>query len=253
MKKFLTFVSIVTSFGIVPVFAQLGMGGSGQGPHFDGAMNKLYGDNKSFSALLEFQTTGNGSNTVTMPGTFTFDNGKSRFELNISDVHGSMISPAAAQQMTAMGVGTTIAISRPDLKMTYLVYPGLNSYAQVPAQDASGSVNVDDFKMETADQGKETLDGHDCVIKKATVTDKEGNKHEFTVWNATDLKNFPVKVVTNDGGRPATMSYKNVTFSKPAASLFEPPTGFTKYDDLQTMMQTEIMKKMGGGGAPAPH
>ena len=90
MKKFLLFTAAIVSLGLTPALAQLGMGG-GQGPHFDGAMNKLYGDNKSFSALLEFQTSGSDSNTVSMPGTFNYDSGKSRFEMNISEVKGSMI------------------------------------------------------------------------------------------------------------------------------------------------------------------
>ena len=48
------------------------------------------------------------------------------------------------------------------------------------------------------------------------------------------------------------MLFKNISFTKPAASLFEPPSGFTKYDSLQTMMQTEMMKKMGGGMGQPP-
>lgn len=100
--------------------------------------------------------------------------------------------------------------------------------------------------------GKETVEGHDCVKNKVVVTDKEGAKHESTVWNASDLKSFPVKIVTGEAGHPATILFKNITFTKPAASLFEPPSGFTKYDSPQTMMQTEMMKKMGGGMGKPP-
>ena len=55
-----------------------------------------------------------------------------------------------------------------------------------------------DYKVETTEIGKETLDGHPCVKNKYVVTDNEGVKHESTVWNATDLKNFPVKIQTTE-------------------------------------------------------
>ena len=106
--------------------------------------------------------------------------------------------------------------------------------------------------METTELGKDTVDGHDCVKNKVTVTDKEGKQHESTVWNATDLKNFPVKIVTTEQGNNGTMLFKNISMTKPAASNFEPPAGLTKYDNVQTMMQTEMMKKMGGGMGMPP-
>jgi len=251
MKKLLLLTATIICLGLAPAFAQFGMGGGGQGPRFDGAMDKLFGDTRAFAAVLEVQTDAGKGDSVTMPGKFNFDAGKSRFEVNLSEVKGSAIPPDAAQQLKAMGMDMTIFISRPDLKLSYMVYPGLNSYAELVSQDTSASINPDDYKIETSELGKETVDGHECVKNKATVTDKDGNKHEFTIWNATDLKKFPVKIITDEQGRSSTMLFKNVSLIKPAASLFEAPSGLTKYDNVQTMMQTEMMKKMGGGmGAP---
>jgi hypothetical protein len=57
----------------------------------------------------------------------------------------------------------------------------------------------------------------------------------------------------NEQGSAITMSYSDISFAKPDASLFNPPTGFTKYDSMQEMMQSVMMKKMGGGmGLPPP-
>ncbi len=249
MKKFLFLTATIIGMGLVPALAQLGMGG-GQAPHFDSAMNKLFGDNKSFSARMEMQTSIGDGNSVSMPGSYSFDNGKTRLEMNLADVKGSVITPDVVQQAKTMGMDKTVVISRPDLKLTYIVYPGLSSYAEIPTQDVSGSVNPDDYKIENAADGKETVDGHDCVKNKVTLTDKDGNKRDSTVWNATDLKNFPVKIVTGDASKPVTMLYKNVSLAKPSASLFDPPSGYTKYTDIQTMMQTEMKKKMGGGAKP---
>jgi hypothetical protein len=253
MKKSLLFTTAILSLGLTCAFGQPGTRSS-QGPHFGGATGKLFGGNQTFSAVMEFQTAGRGGENVTMPGKFAFDHGKTRFEMNMSEMQGSQMPASAAQQMKAMGMDTIITISRTDLKLSYLIYPGLNSYAEIAERDAAASASPDDFKVETEKLGSETVDGHDCVKNKVTVTDKEGNKHVSTVWNAADLKNFPIKITTVESGNNATMLFKNISFEKPAAGNFEPPTGLTKYDNVQTMMQTEMMKKMGGGmGMPPAH
>ena len=94
------------------------------------------------------------------------------------------------------------------------------------------------------------MDGHSCVKNKVIVTDKEDKKHEFTVWNATDLKKFPVKVETIQGGKNVVILYKDVKFEKPADSLFEPPADFKRYESMGAMMQQEMMKRGGAGGFP---
>jgi len=253
MKKLLFLATTMfIGLGLTSAYAQPGPRGGGQGPDLGGALGKIFGANQTFSAAMEFQTSGPGGQDITMPGKISFDTGKSRFEMNMSEVKGSKMPASAAQQMKAMGMDMMISISRPDLKLAYLVYPGLNSYAAMPSPEASASLNPDDYQMETTELGKETVDGHDCVKNKMVVTDKAGAKHESTVWVATDLKKFPVKIVTSEGGHAATILFKQVTFAKPDASQFEPPAGFTKYDSPQTMMQTEMMKRMGGGMGKPP-
>lgn len=253
MKKFLLVTTIV-ALGLAPAFAQMGPRGGGHGPNLGGPMGKLFAANPTFSANMEFQTSGGQMGTITMPGKISFDSGKSRFEMNMSQMSGLTMPAGAADQMKAMGMDTMISISRPDLKMAYAVYPGLNSYAEMPLKDSTSAVSPDDYKVETAELGKETIDGHNCVKNQVTVTDKDSNKTESTVWNAKDLKDFPIKVVTGEGSQTNTMLFKNISTTKPESSLFEPPTGYTKYDNVQAMMQAEMMKKMGGGmGMPPAH
>jgi len=126
----------------------------------------------------------------------------------------------------------------------------LQSYVATDLSEAGFAATNGYYKVETAELGKETVDSHPCVKNKVTVTDKDGNKHESTVWNATDLKDFPVKIQTTEGSANTTMLFKNVSLAKPAASLFETPSDYTKYDNMQAMMQQQIMKRMGGGGLP---
>jgi hypothetical protein len=241
-------VFTILCLNLVSAHAQFGPAPSG--PNLGGPMDKLFGDNQAFSATLEFQTADRSGNTITMPGKISFDAGKSRFEVNMANVQGKQMPPEAAAQMKSMGLDQMVMVARPDKKVAYLIYPGMQSYVETDLAEAESAATNNDYKVETAELGKETVDSHPCVKNKVTVTDKEGNKHESTVWNATDLENFPVKIQTTEAGANATMLFKNVSPAKPAASLFEAPSDYTKYDNMQTMMQQQIMKRMGGGGLP---
>jgi hypothetical protein len=248
-KPMLILASALIALGLLPAQAQFGPRGGGMsGPNFGGATGKLFGEHKAFNASMEMHATDASGNTVTMPGKLSFNAGKSRFEMNMADVKGSKMSPNAAAQMKSMGLDQIVAISRPDKKVSYTIYPGMKSYVENKPTETAPVANPDDYKAEVTELGKETVDGHPCVKNKVVVTDKANVKHESTVWNATDLKQFPVKIETHEQGGDAIMLFKDISLDKPADANFEIPDGFTKYDNMQTMMQTEMMKKMGGGG-----
>jgi hypothetical protein len=215
-------------------------------------MSKLFGDNQAFSAGLEIQVTDKSGEPMTMPGKISFDAGKQRFEINMADMKGGQIPPNAAAQMKSMGMDQAVTISLPGKKVAYMIYPGMQSYAEIQLSKADSAPTNSDIKVEITEIGNETVDGHPCVKNKYVVTDNDGVKHESTVWNATDLKKFPVKIQTAERDDNVTMLFKNVSLTKPAASLFDPPANFTKYDNVQTMMQQEMMKRMGGGMGMPP-
>jgi hypothetical protein len=85
------------------------------------------------------------------------------------------------------------------------------------------------------------------VKNKVTVTDDKGNSYESTVWNATDMKNFPVKIEQSAGGGTVTMNFKDIKLEKPSADKFDAPAGATKYDSMSAMMQQEMMKRAAQG------
>jgi hypothetical protein len=230
------------------VFGQMGRM---PGPGYNSAMARLFGNNPVFSADVEIQSGSPDHPQMTIPGKMVVDGTKSRFEMNLADAKGGQASPEMAAHMKAMGMDKTITISRPDNKMTYLVYPGLSAYTTMAQQESDASKS-DAFKVDTTELGKETVDGHPCIKNKVVVTDDHGKTHESTVWNATDLKGFPVKIMTSEGGTAATLLFKNVNTSKPDASLFEPPSGYKKYDSNQALMMDQMKKRMGGMNMPTP-
>jgi hypothetical protein len=252
MKKyFLLLITAMLGPGLDPALAQ--MGGAPGGPQFDGALTKVFGENSAFTATLESQITPKSGDSITLPGKIAFDAGKARFEMNLSGAKGLNIPADAAAQMQAMGLDQITTISLPENKFVYLIYPGLQSYVENPLPDALTGTNQN-FKVATTELGKETVDGHPCVENKVVVSDDKGATNEFTVWNATDLKNFPVKIITTKEETEITMSFTDVSLAKPVAASFNPPAGYTRYDTMQNMVQTEMMKKMGGGlGLPNGH
>jgi hypothetical protein len=250
-KSLLLTLSLAFTFSIATAFAQRGGGmGGGQpaGPDLSGPMAKLFGENSSFSANLEFQLKDNSGQPMTMPGKIAADAGKSRFEVDMTKAAGSRMTPEMGVQMKAMGMGSMVMISVPEKKLTYLVYPGMNSYVESPMKDTGASAKLEDYKIDITELGKETLEGHPCVKNKVVVTDDKGKTHESTVWNAQDMKKFPVKIESTQNGSTVTMLFKDVKSVKPEASQFEPPAGATKYDSMMNMMQNEMMKRRGGGG-----
>ena len=234
-----------------------GGGGGGMGSpipgmlQFNGAIGKLFGEHKAFVTTMELEVKqGSATDNMTLPTTLSFLDGNSRIEMDLSRAKGPQIPPGMADQIKAMGMADMTMISREDKHTAYLLYPGLQSYAEMKPEGASPDAGK--LKVETSEIGKETIDGHPCVKHKVSVTDANGKTTDATVWNASDMKKFPVRIETAEGKDKVTMRFKDVKFDKPAAALFEPPAGLTRYDNVQTMMQEGVMKKMLGGAGAKP-
>jgi hypothetical protein len=251
----LSLVVALLGLGLLSTPAQPGGGGmmgAPKGPSFSGRMSKLLGDVSAFSATLEMQTKDPSGANITIPGKLAFSDGKSHLEMDLLAAAGKGGAEAAAQ-MKEMGMNSLTIISRPDKKATYLVNTNYQAYVETPIPESESAAATSKDKVETKELGKETIDGHACIKSQVVVIDDKGAKHESTVWNATDLKKFPVKIETNEDGQPLTMLFKDVKFAKPDEAQFTPPASFKRYDSFMAMMMQEMMKRQGGAGfAPPP-
>jgi hypothetical protein len=241
MKSHLSIAAFILCAALTSAPAQPGFTGAPHVPDFSGATGKLFDDYSSFSATLSIRIS--GAIPTTISGRFTASDCKTRFEADMTSFTGSGIDPQKTASMLAMGMGTLISISRPDRNVKYLTYPGLNAYVEKPLSDSSSNALASRFKSETTKLGAETIDGRACIKNKVVVTVDKKDQYEFTVWNATDLKNFPVKIEQNENGTVTVMTFKDIKFDKVPADKFEVPAGATKYDNMMTMMQQEMMKR----------
>jgi hypothetical protein len=229
-----------------PAAAQPGGGGM-QGPQFSGAMEKLFGEHKAFSASLDLQTDGGSpGKVITMAGRIAILNGMSRVEMDLTQMKGVDMPPEAMAQMKQMGMDKMVTVSAPDAKVMRMMYPSMKAYLEMPLPD-SAATPASDYKMETTEIGSETEAGHPCVKSKVVVTGTDGVAHESTVWRAKDMDKFPVKIDLTESGNHMTMTFNDVKLEKPEASQFAAPTGYKKYDSMTSL----IMSRVGGGqGAP---
>jgi hypothetical protein len=81
-------------------------------------------------------------------------------------------------------------------------------------------------KIERSAAGKETVNGHSCQIEDVKVTSaKPGSQPlKMRIWEADDLKGFPIKIeVDRAGTTKSIIQYKNVVLARQDPTLFIHP------------------------------
>jgi len=220
----------------------------GGGPRDFGSadMAKIFGANQAFSATAEISIADAQHNApMAMEASYAFLKGNLRTDIDMANVKGSKMPPQAVAQMKQMGMDRAVNIYRSDKKVMYLMYPGLKSYAVItPSPPSTDKPEPKESKVDVTAIGKETVDGHPCVRNKVTFTADDGSQHAMTTWNATDLNNFPIKTEMQEGGSTITTHFSDIKLSAPDASLFDPPSDFTKYNNIQEMMMGNMQRMM---------
>jgi hypothetical protein len=210
-------------------------------------LTKLFGDITAFSAKADVRVVDKTQKeSMTMTMNFAFLDSKVRVEIDMAQMKGKDMPPGAAESMKQMGMDRIVSVIRPDKKAMYMIFSGMQSYVNMPPPKEDAAMLEKNPKIEKQVLGKETIDGHPCVRHKVVVTDDTGKKNEAIVWNATDLKDFPVQVQTTEKDNTVVMHYREVQFARPDARQFDPPGGFTEYGDMQQLMQGAMKKMMGG-------
>jgi hypothetical protein len=104
----------------------------------------------------------------------------------------------------------------------YMVMNGMCMQMTAPQQQ-NVFAQAHDATVDRSPAGTDTVDGHACKVENVTVTSSNGKISKMKVWEAQDLKGFPVKIEMETARGPAVMQYKDVSLSAPDASLFVHP------------------------------
>jgi hypothetical protein len=102
------------------------------------------------------------------------------------------------------------------------------------------------------------VDGHPCTTEEATVEIADGSRANFQILRASDLKQLALRINTYSDSTPFTLSLSKVRLESPAAELFAPPEGFTRFPSAETMLtelvlrQNNLKRPPGSSAEPAP-
>jgi len=217
---------------------------AGASPGLNAALVRLFGNVHAFTAQLQIRMTdAQGVETLNAPMKFSLLDGKMRGDLEISKLKSKDLPALAASAAKSVGMDNVITLVRPDLKETYLVYPAFKACIVAPIDELDVAALRKPAKIQRTALAREMIDGHPCVKNKTVVTEPDGRQHEAIVWNATDMKDFPLRIQTVDGTDTILMHFRQVKFERPAAKDFDLPAGTDKYDDPQDLTQA-VMKNL---------
>ncbi len=201
--------------------------GTGSPTGINTAFLKLFGTADSFSAKVDTQVFDlQGTETVRMPMELSALKGKVRLEIDLSQMKSKDMPPSTVEKLKQAGMDRIISLFRPDKKLTYVIYPGVQSYQGIPLASGEAEAYEKGLKVEKSPLGKATIDGHACVKNKVTVTGDKGTVLEATTWNATDLKGFPVQIEMSQKRDTVRMRFTHIQLAKPDAKQFEVPATY---------------------------
>jgi Domain of unknown function (DUF4412) len=190
----------------------------------------------------------------------------------------TMVSQGMEMPMARMGTKSrvenagmpgVITISLGDTKKTVMMNTTTKVYSEQLHQERDQMPNMydPDVVFDKKKVGNETIDGHPCVKYDAVYyrKNKPDEKHKTTIWEAQDLKDFPIQMEITVPANPKypgsggkmLIKYKNVKLGAATASMFEVPAGYKKVNSPQEVMgfggmgnMEEMMKKIPKGQRP---
>ena len=235
--------------GEVGLFAQLDGPGS---PGVTASLIRLFGTNTAFTAQAEVQILGpDKKERIGLPMVLTRLDSKIRVEVDMARMRNRE-QPDALARLAPLGMDRVVSLIRPDQRTTWVAFPKLQSVVKLAMPAAEADAFLKKAKVERTRLAKEKLEGHPCVKQRVVITDDQGQKHEATVWVASDLREFPVCVATREGNDTVVMRFRQVQFTRADAKLFEPPAGCTQYADMQALMAGPAVKYLRGQASPTP-
>ncbi len=237
---------IVRTIGaLVPIAifnATLGQTQTGSATGVDPTLLKLLAHVPAFTARAEARVFDSAQKELlTTPMLFSKLGDKIRVEVDFGQIRGRPGLAPDAARMKEFGLDKVISITRPDKRRMYLIYPGRGAYVAVEMPKDEPDV-TGKTRAESTELGREILDGHPCVKCRVLITDPNGMRREVFVWKARDLNDFPIQIQTTELVTTVQVRYSDVQLAKPDAKLFDPPAGYTKFDDLQQLIEGKSPK-----------
>jgi hypothetical protein len=217
---------------------------------FGGAFAKLFGEIRWFSAdaTMDVWVITNAARPTpprTIRVKFYYLDGFTRMETDLTELPFSKVSPEVAAAMKRYVLDKFVIIERPDRERIWIVVPGAESYVERQFSERVAR-SQDGLKIHTTDVAKEIFEGHPCVKKRVAVWTEKLARADTTVWYATDMNEFPLKIESARHVLRGRIVFSNVALTRPDAGLFNCPTNFARFENLPALYQAFAAKHRSG-------
>lgn len=119
----------------------------------------------------------------------------------------------------------------------YVINEPLQGFAPIEAKNKVADVEV---KEDVGVYDK--IDGVRCRQASVTARLKDGTSSQLTIWRSVESKNFTMRIKA-DNGR-TVIQFHDVKFKSPASDIFIPPTGYTRHENAQMMLDTLVERQV---------
>lgn len=220
--------------------------GGGEGG-FHGSLAGLFGDAVAFSADAEVGLTNRTDQSrLNVPMRVFKSRDRFRLEVDLQRVQGA--GNAAQGLSTLRGIGMTkmTCLVLPEEKGMILMFPELKVGMRLPFSETA--LPADGFRVEKRAAGKETLEGQACVRQEVQVTTSDGARVAGTVWEATALKGFPVRMLFQPEDSGLGLRFSQVRMAAPGEEMFRVPSDVRLVDGAAGLMQEAMSRALQSGG-----
>jgi hypothetical protein len=227
--------------------AQAQSPGGGAPGGLSGAMTKLFGNFSAFSGRADIEVLDDAGQLVTStPIEMSLLDKKVRIEMDMARMKGKGVPAPMITALAKLGMSEVISVIRPDKKAVFIFYPKQKMVCSLPMSKEEAEANEKTLKLKKTAAGKATVGGHPCTKNDVVLTDEKGHVLNATTWNASDLNDFPIQIETKEKDKTQWLRFQKVEFTRLDAKLFEPPTNYQQFSDMDDLRQAVLAKSNSG-------
>jgi len=199
-------------------------------------LKHLLGPDAGFTAMAELSGEGpSDDDNFHVDSAYAMRGDELRTETDLAKLRGLKACDVAQGKLQDMGLDDTVMIRLPGLKLSYIIYPRSQAYIESPLTWRERLKEITDMQRERLGSG--TIDGHPCTRYRLHITNSTGDENDVLLWEAADLKNFPVQLVFEIAGDTFRIQFHDVKLETPDLELFQPPAEYDRYTSLGELVR----------------
>lgn len=224
--------------GVRPADAQApGVPGGGMG--YNAVVGRLFNDIPAFSANVDTVLTNTADKSrLSVPMRMMKREERLRIEVDFGKLTGDGVDLQGLASMRTIGMSRLDSVVSPSERVMYVLFPDLKFSSQVPLTE--GDLPNAGFRVSKKALGRETIQGQACVRQRVTLTDAKGGKTEATVWEASALNGFPVRIFFQADGSAVVMTFTEVGLGAPPPDQFRVPAEYKTFESMTLLMREAL-------------